>query len=73
MINIFFSQSSNTEPDDLWLALNDNILESVSILPTDFTTVMENWVKNSGYPLLSVNVDGKEVTISQVKIPILER
>lgn len=67
----FFSQFKNAEPEDLWLSLNDRVLESVSYLPADFTTVMENWVKKSGYPILSVTVNGKEVTISQVRVTYL--
>lgn len=37
-----------------------------SILPDNLNQIMENWIKQPGFPLLTVTVDNGEVTISQV-------
>lgn len=66
IVTIFFSEFSNTEPEDLWNALNESVVDSISRLPAALPTVMENWTKNSGYPILTVTLNGNQVNISQV-------
>lgn len=61
-----FSEYESVEPDDVWIALSSSVLESVSFLPDNLTTVMENWITQPGYPILYVSVNGNDVTISQV-------
>ncbi|KAJ8921487.1 hypothetical protein NQ315_003105 [Exocentrus adspersus] len=63
-------QFSNTEPENLWDILNQNVVNSVSRLPANLTTVMENWTKSSGYPVLDVDWNGNQVTISQKRFLI---
>ncbi|KAJ8921490.1 hypothetical protein NQ315_003108 [Exocentrus adspersus] len=57
---------SSTLPEDLWTSLNAaSVNSSTTQLPTDLNTIMENWVKKSGFPLLTVTVSGRNVIITQ--------
>ncbi|KAJ8921488.1 hypothetical protein NQ315_003106 [Exocentrus adspersus] len=53
------------EPEHLWQSLSSSVLDSITSLPATFTTVMEDWVRKPGYPVLQVTVTGNNVTITQ--------
>ncbi|KAJ8972201.1 hypothetical protein NQ314_000290, partial [Rhamnusium bicolor] len=55
----------SAKPEDLWESLSENIDSSVSKLPTDLESVMENWIKSGGFPLLYVSIVGNNIVISQ--------
>ncbi|RZB40073.1 Peptidase M1 and/or CopC domain containing protein, partial [Asbolus verrucosus] len=52
---------NNVVPSDLWTAFQ----EFTADLPETLEKVMEKWVIKSGYPLLTVRVNGSNVIISQ--------
>ncbi|CAH0553352.1 unnamed protein product [Brassicogethes aeneus] len=57
-----------TEPKFLWESLN---AVSQSLLnDLDLNTVMKNWVENPGYPLVTVNVTGNKVELTQKRFLI---
>ncbi|KAJ8960565.1 hypothetical protein NQ318_013854 [Aromia moschata] len=58
-------QYSNTIPSQLWTSLNATVNDTHSILPADLNTVMENWIVNSGFPLLHVAIIGNNAIITQ--------
>ncbi|CAG9861174.1 unnamed protein product [Phyllotreta striolata] len=56
-------QHSTTSPKNLWAELN-----KISNLPYDLQTVMENWTKQPGFPLLNVTTENRQVTVTQKQI-----
>ncbi|KAJ8959943.1 hypothetical protein NQ314_006146 [Rhamnusium bicolor] len=64
-------QFGNTKPEDLWEALALHVNNSISRLPTDLESIMENWIKSSGFPLLYERflVTGQDIS-SRWYVPI---
>ncbi|KAJ8973357.1 hypothetical protein NQ317_001401 [Molorchus minor] len=58
-------QLGNSIPENLWSALNEAIDSSVSKLPANLPTVMENWTVNPGMPLLQVTMKDTKVIVTQ--------
>lgn len=61
-----FSKFTATKPEDLWWAFSQHVDDTISKLPADLETVMQNWIQRSGFPLLSVEQDGDNIVITQV-------
>ncbi|XP_056642792.1 aminopeptidase N-like [Diorhabda sublineata] len=56
--------------DKLWASLETNLDNTVSNIPSGVTlsAVMENWINESGFPLITVTVNGTKVTVTQKKL-----
>lgn len=54
---------STAEPEQLWDSLDG--ISDIGLSNKTLAEVMENWVKNSGFPLLTVKLSDDKITISQ--------
>ncbi|KAJ8921486.1 hypothetical protein NQ315_003104 [Exocentrus adspersus] len=57
------SAYSSAVPEDLWTALQA-VLETQLPAPT-LEDVMKNWIKESGFPLITVKSNGRNLTLTQ--------
>ncbi|KAF2896795.1 hypothetical protein ILUMI_09379 [Ignelater luminosus] len=64
IIPINFSKFKNTVPKDLWDALQEKA-DNKRYLPVTLATIMQNWTEKAGYPVVNVNLIGKDVVLSQ--------
>ncbi|KAJ8973356.1 hypothetical protein NQ317_001400 [Molorchus minor] len=59
-----------TKPEQLWAALSEHVDNSISNLPADLPTIMNNWITKSGFPLISVTLSGNNLIIKQKRLSL---
>lgn len=64
----FYSALSSVVPQDLIDALETRVENSVSVLPTstNLTDIVDNWFNEGGFPVVTVELNGSNIVISQV-------
>ncbi|CAH1154369.1 unnamed protein product [Phaedon cochleariae] len=56
---------NNTIPENLWTILNEHINSTYSNINETLDVVIDNWIKNPGFPLVTAALDGNTVTLTQ--------
>lgn len=68
-INFYlFSKYKNTTPQELLKHFDASAPKEGSKFPDTVENIMHNWIYESGYPVVNVMADDKDITISQVNI-----
>lgn len=63
---IYFRGLSSASAEDIWSVLDK--ATNGSSLPGNLSEILNNWLKEPGYPLVTVEEDGNKIIISQVNI-----
>lgn len=66
ILRIFRSNKTVVTPDDLWDAMNEQVIKDRLKLPKTIKDIMEPWTLNAGYPLITVEIENEDVIIKQV-------
>lgn len=67
----FFRAYQAAEPNDLWEGLQAGINEiNSNIIPEPLADIMETWSSQAGYPVVTVERNGEDITLTQVS-PII--